>query len=39
MLFAFKLDQEIWLVLEHADGGDLFSMISTQQPSKVGMAF
>lgn len=24
MLLAFQVENEVWLVLEHADGGDLF---------------
>ena len=27
MLSAFQVDEEIWLVLENADGGDLFSRL------------
>ena len=34
MLVAFQHKDEIWLVLEYADGGDLFSVISSRQPTK-----
>ncbi|CAK8995064.1 unnamed protein product [Durusdinium trenchii] len=34
MLFALQMDQEVWLVLEHAEGGDLFNVISKRPPSK-----
>ena len=34
MLVAFQHQDEIWLVLEYADGGDLFSVISSRQPTK-----
>lgn len=31
---AFFAQEDVWLVLEHADGGDLFGMISSHHPSK-----
>eukprot|EP00438_Fugacium_kawagutii_P021082 Skav205905 [mRNA] locus=scaffold123:408432:411273:+ [translate_table: standard] len=34
MLVAFRQDEDVWLVLEHADGGDLFGMISSHRPTK-----
>ncbi|CAE7031322.1 fhkA [Symbiodinium natans] len=33
MLSAFQVSDEIWLVLENADGGDLFGVVSSQRPS------
>ncbi|CAJ1338029.1 unnamed protein product [Effrenium voratum] len=32
MLSAFQVENEVWLVLEHADGGDLFGVISSKRP-------
>ncbi|CAE7663575.1 SMU1 [Symbiodinium necroappetens] len=33
MLSAFQVSEEIWLVLENADGGDLFGVVSSRRMS------
>lgn len=35
MYLAFQPDRDIWLVLEHADGGDLFNVVQAERATGV----